>query len=659
MQRLIQPGDGPIKQSHGHDMVSRFSTGVVSSGGPPRPTMTGMVTHLSAGTGTIRLSTDIHPDREAAALQVAHVIATALRSAAAAGRRYVLVLPTGSTPIPVYRHLVEWHRAGELSFRQAVIFNLDEYHGLPATHPQSYAQFMHTHLIGHIDIDPANVHIPRGDLPSEAVGAEVAAYEQAMLDAGGVDLAILGIGANGHIGFNEPGSPRNARTRLVRLHPRTRRDALREFGAAAAVPDHGISMGVGSILAARRIILLATGATKASALSAAIEGPVSPACPASYLQDHSAATVICDEAAAVRFEIRRKPWLADRVDWTPALERAAAIDVAEQSGKALLTCADADYAAHGLVELLERTPVDVLNLEAFRHLHATITGWPGGKPPARRRPGDIARPGDEVHPKTVVVFSPHPDDDVIGMGGTIARLVEQGHQVHIAYQTPGHRAVHDDDLDRHLAFVRGAIIAAEAAPVDFSGADRTRLKALVRRTEATAGAAVVGVAEEHLHFLDCPGYAGNDFGPADTTLHLDLLRRLRPHQIYAAGDLADPNGTHRRCLMALREALTLAGGDDWREGCACLLYRGGWDGFTPGETTLAIPLSEADVQRKRQAILRHQSQKDRAMFLGEDSREFWQRAEDRTRGSAEAYAKLGLPRYVAVECFAHWNQEQP
>lgn len=614
-----------------------------------------MTTHLAAGNGTVHISTDIHLNSEAAAIYVAQVIATGLRSSAAAGRRFVLILPTGNTPIRVYQHLVAMHSSGEITFRHAVIFNLDEYHGLPAGHPQSYAHFMQRHLIGHIDIDPDHVHIPRGDLPLEMVGAEVAAYEHALHDAGGADLAFLGIGANGHIGFNEPGSPRHARTRLTRLHARTRRDAVREFGTLDSVPERGISMGVASIMGARRILLLATGSEKAKALAAAVEGPVGPACPASFLQEHPGATVVADQNAAAQFEAVRKPWLSGSIAWTPSLERAAAIDVAEHSGKALLTCTPHDYAARGLLELLEKASVDSLNLEAFRYLHASITGWPGGKPPERRRPGDITRPGDEIHPKTVVVFSPHPDDDVIGMGGTIARLIEQGHHVHIAYQTPGFRAVHEDDLDRHLAFTREALAIVGAPESDFTGADRKRLKALIRRTEAVAAAGVVGVTSERLYFLDCPGYELNAFGQVDIELHVSLLRRLRPHQIYTAGDLADPNGTHLRCLLALQAAMIACKDDAWAASCAAFLYRGGWDGFQPSEMDMAVPLSEEDVLRKRQAIIRHQSQKDRAMFLGEDDREFWQRAEDRTKGYAEILARLGMPRYAALECFARWS----
>ncbi|MBA3686891.1 MAG: glucosamine-6-phosphate deaminase, partial [Planctomycetes bacterium] len=588
---------------------------------------------------------------------VARAVGDAIRAAAQAGRRFVLGLPTGGTPVPVYRRLVAWHKAGTLSFRHVVTFNLDEYHPMQAAHAQSYRQFMTQQLFAHVDIDPANAHVPRGDMPADAAAEHALAYERAIQAAGGIDLQLLGIGGNGHIGFNEPGSPRVSRTRLVRLHPRTRRDAARDFGGEANVPTGGVTMGVATILSARRVLLLATGAGKAAAIASAVEGNVDPACTASFLQEHGDVEFVVDAGAASRLESVRKPWLVGPVEWDAALERAAAIDVAESARKPLLSLTTADYQARGLADLLHRRPADELNLDVFRHLQATITGWPGGKPPDRRRPGDIPRFDDTVHPKTVLVFSPHPDDDVIGMGGTIARLVEHGHPVHIAYQTPGFRAVFDDDLERHLSFVRSAVAMAGLPAPDMSKVDVRRLKALVRRTEATAGAAVCGVPAERLHFIDCPGYEANKLGDADIALHVDLLRRVRPHQIYAAGDLLDPNGTHRRCLEALHQALLICRADDWVKTCTAWLHRGAWDEFAPNEIDRAVPLSPPDVLRKRQAVLRHQSQKDRVMFPGEDTREFWQRAEDRNRATADRLDALGLARYAAVESFARWHWE--
>jgi glucosamine-6-phosphate deaminase len=619
----------------------------------PRP-----IRRISAGTGPIRIATRICPDAASAARCIAEAIAETIRAAAAAGRTCVLGLPTGGTPVPVYRQLVAWHRAGTLGFRHVIAFNLDEYHGLPRSSPRSYWRFMHAELFDHVDIDPANVHLPRGDLPEDEVAEHAADYERAIAAAGGIDLMLLGIGRNGHIGFNEPGSPLCSRTRLVRLAPSTRSAATGDFAGHEPVPTAGVTMGVATILAARRVLLLAGGVAKAAAVAAAVEGPAGLACPASFLQGHPDAEVVCDADAASALVAVRKPWLVGPVDWSEPTIRAAVIDVAVSTGRPLLALSVADYHARGLGELLDRHgPADRLNLETFRGLVQRITGWPGGKPPDRRRPGDIPQCDDEVHPKTVLVFSPHPDDDVIGMGGTIARLCEHGHAVHIAYQTAGHRGVHDDDLVRHLEFVAGAFRLAGLPAPDLAAAPRASLKALVRRTEAVAAAALVGVPAERLHFIDSPLYERGAAGDDDLARHVALLEQVRPHQLYAAGDLADPNGTHRRCLRVLRAALLRCAGSPWFAGCSRWLYRGAWDAYGAEELERAVPLSPTDVLRKRQAILRHQSQKDRVMFPGDDVREFWQRAEDRTREAAQGLDRLGLAQYAAVEVFARFRME--
>lgn len=613
-----------------------------------------------AGTGPLRIPTSVAADADAAATHVAQIVADAIRDAAKAGRRFVLGLPTGQTPVRVYRRLIAMHQAGQLSFRHVITFNLDEYHPMARDDAQSYWTFMHRNLFDHVDLDPASIHIPRGDLPDAEIPAQAAAYERAIRDAGGIDLMLLGIGGNGHIGFNEPGSPACSRTRQVRLAHSTRRDAAKDFGSEDKVPTGGVSMGVATILACRRVVLLALGAGKASAVAAAVEGTPDATCPASFLQSHPDTEIVCDQGAASRLTITRKPWLAGPVAWTEKTIRAAVIDVAESARKPLLALTVADYQARGLNELLDHHgPADRLNLETFRQLTARITGWPGGKPPDRRRPGDIADPSDQMHPKTVLVFSPHPDDDAISLGGIISRLVEQGHRVHIAYQTAGHRAVHEGDLDRHLSFIAGACAAAGKTAPDLAGASRATLKALVRRTEAATSAAEMGVPAANLHFLDSPLYTASTVGDEDARIHIELLRRLRPNQIYAAGDLADPNGTHRRCLEALARSLRQCAGDDWFATCSCWLYRGAWDDYGPDQFDRAVPLAPGDVLRKRQAILRHQSQKDRVLFPGDDDREFWQRAEDRNRALAERLDRLGLPQYVAIEALARWNPKDP
>lgn len=610
---------------------------------------------ISAGSGPVRLSLRLTNDAESAARHIATLVAHTIRTCAGQKRRCVLGLPTGKTPLPIYKLLVEWHRAGQLSFKNVTTFNLDEYHGLPRSSPQSYWAFMHQALFDHVDIEPGAINLPRGDLPEAEVAEHAAAYERAITEAGGMDLVILGIGGNGHIAFNEPGAPASSRTRLVRLAPNTRRAAAADFGGEKNVPTGGVTMGIGTILAAKRVVLLATGAGKSAAIAAAVEGHVDTTCTASYLQTHHDAEVVCDPGAAARLVAVRKPWLVGPVAWDARRTIAATIDVAETAKKPLLSLTSEDYQSRALGELLDHSgPADRLNLDCFRAFQGRITGWPGGKPVDRRRPGDIPQPDDGIFPKTVVVFSPHPDDDVIGMGGTIARLVEQGHQVHIVYQTAGHRAVHDDDLRRHLAFVNGTAEITGSARPAVDAQHTAKLKALVRRTEATAGAAIVGVPKEHLHFLDSPLYGRGSVGEDDVALHVTLLNKLRPHQVYSAGDLADPNGTHRRCLLALRSALRSCATADWWTTCSCWLYRGAWDEYELDQIDRLVPMSPSDVLRKRQAVLKHQSQRDGAMFMGEDAREFWQRAEEKNTGLAARLDRLGLAQYAALEAFVRW-----
>ena len=609
---------------------------------------------IPAGTARARLSVIIADSPEAAAALVAERIAAAVRAAGVRG--LVLALPTGGTPIPVYRRLVEAHRAGGLSFAHATCFNLDEYAGLSGDDPRSYRRFMRAQLFDHVDCPPAQVHIPRGDVLPADIPAHAQAYEAAIAAAGGIDLGLLGIGRNGHIGFNEPGSGAGSRTRLVWLDAATRADAVREFGDLAQVPRGGVTMGVATIRAARRLLLLACGEAKAAAIAAAVEGEPGPGCPASWLQDHPDVTVICDPAAASRLTALRAPWLGGPVAWDDGLARRAVTACALAARKPILALTEADHQAQGLHQLLaERGGVHEVNLAAYRGLHAAITGWPGGKPPERRRPGDIPRPRDAIHPKRVLILSPHPDDDVIGMGGTLIRLVDHGHQVVVAHCTSGANAVPEEDVARWCD-----VAAATGAPAPGTGpAERRRLKALIRRAEARSAARACGLAEDAVGFLDLPFYdrAERTVGEDDLAAMLALLDRVRPHQLYAAGDLRDPNGTHRRCLEVLRLALLRRRDAPWLAGCELLLYRGAWDAWAPHELAMAVPLAPADVERKRRAILCHRSQADGALFPGEDRREFWQRAEDRCAEAAAQLDALGLAQYAAIEGFAAWSPE--
>ena len=603
---------------------------------------------IAAGSGPVRLPVRLAPSPEAATAWVTEQIIELIRSTAKAGRRCVLILPTGGTPRAIYARLVAEHRSNGLSFRHVVTFNLDEYHGLAPDHGESYHAFMQRELFAHIDIDPANTHVPRGDLAAEAVAGHAAAYEAQIEALGGADLCLLGIGRNGHIAFNEPGSSPDSRTRLIALDRTTRLDAAKAFGGVAHVPLRGVSMGVGSIRAARRILLIALGEAKAPALAAAIEGPQSTACPASLLQDHADITIITDPPAAAHLSAVRRPWLTGMVRWTRQLVVQAVTDLSLRSATPVLGLTERHYEEHGLTELVaDRGDVEALNRDVFRDLQAVITGWPGGKPPHLRRPGDIPRPDDDIHPKRILVLSPHPDDDVISMGGTLARLADHGHQVVVAYGVAGHGGVLDDDAQRHLAFVRDLT----GREVD---ADPKRVKALIRRTEAVAACAVCGIPPTQLRFLELPFYdrPGRVLAVDDVRIMVDLLREIAPHQLYAAGDLSDPHGTHRKVLTVVECAWQEVAGEAWAARCRRWLYRGAWAGWEPHEVGMAVPLSPSDIERKRQAILRHQSQKDRVAVPGEDPREFWQRAAERNRAAAETFDQLGLAHYAALETFA-------
>ncbi len=613
---------------------------------------------IAAGSGPVRMPLHLTQTAEAATAWVTEQIAELIRSTAKANKRCVLILPTGGTPRAIYARLIAEYRAKRLSFKHVVTFNLDEYHGLAPTHPESYRAFMQRELFDHIDIDPANAHVPRGDLPAEGVAAHAATYEAQIEALGGADLCLLGIGRNGHIAFNEPGSSADSRTRLIALDRTTRLDAAKSFGGVAQVPLRGVSMGVGSIRAAKRILLIALGDAKATALAAAVEGPHTSACPASLLQDHPAVTIIADPAAAAHLSAVRRPWLIGPVTWTQPLVVQAVTDLALHAETSVLCLTERHYEEYGLTELVAdwsstKGDVEAINRDVFRALQAVITGWPGGKPPHLRRPGDIPRADDDIHPKRVLVLSPHPDDDVISMGGTLARLADHGHEVHVAYGVSGHGGVLDDDAERHLSFVRELTGSSSKEPTAPT-ATPARVKGLIRRTEAVAACAVCGVPASRLRFLDLPFYdrPGRVLAADDVQEMVALLREVKPHQLYAAGDLSDPHGTHRLVLTVTERAWEIVKADPWAATCRRWLYRGAWAGWEPHEVGMAVPLSPSDVERKRQAVLRHQSQKDRVAVPGDDAREFWQRAADRNRDAARTFDRLGLAAYAALETFA-------
>ena len=627
-----------------------------------------------------KLNCTILPSSKAAAVYVAQQIAALIRSREQAGQMAVLGLATGSTPTGIYAELARMHREEGLSFQNVITFNLDEYFPMQPEDLQSYVRFMREHLFDLIDMKPENIHIPDGTVPVETVNEYCRSYEQAIVDAGGIDIQILGIGRTGHIGFNEPGSDQSTRTRMITLDRITRIDAASDFFGAENVPRRAITMGVGTIMEAKRVFMLAFGENKSTIIARTVEGDVSSLVPATYLQQHSNAEVLLDDAAAAGLTRARCPWLFDTVEWTPATIRRAVIWLSEKLDKALLKLTDSDYNEEGLQDLLaEYGSAYDINLQVFRHLQGTIVGWPGGKPDSMKKPGDRPQPFDHIFPKRIVVFSPHPDDDVISMGGTLIRLAEQGHEVHIAYQTSGNIAVFDEDAVRFAEFVvefcsqfgvlSERIVDLEThvdqflrnkMPGQVDSKEVQQIKGLIRRGEARAGARCCGVSEDKLHFLDMPFYETGHvkkkpLGEEDIKIIADLMRDIKPHQIYAAGDLSDPHGTHRTCLKAIVEACDVCREDDWYQESEVWLYRGAWQEWPIHQVEMAVPISPHEVRQKRNAIFKHESQKDRALFPGPDMREFWQRAEARNSDTALRYDKLGLAEYEAIEGFVRWD----
>ena len=605
----------------------------------------------------------IYADDKAASRAVAREIAQLVTERNAAGRPTVLGLATGHTPLALYRELARLCRDEGLDLARVVTFNLDEYWPIDPKALQSYHGWMRENFFRHVNVRPENIHIPSGAVAEDDIDAHCRAYEQAIRQAGGIDLQVVGIGRVGHVGFNEPGSARDSRTRRVRLDKVTRKDAASDFFGEASVPPMALTMGIATILEARRIRLLAFGEHKAPIVRRAVEEPVSDRVAASFLQGHTDAMFCLDEAADDDLTRLATPWLLGPCAWDERLERQAAIWLARQVDKPILKLTDEDYGEHGLADLTAaRGGAYHVNLAVFRHLMGTITGWPGGKKGHRR----------------VLVLSPHPDDDVISMGGTLARFVEQGHEVHVAYMVSGYLSVFDHDVARYADFVLGfnrifGLTPEQTAtieqhidqflrqkrPGDVDSTEVRAVKALIRRGEALDAARHCGVPEARTHFLELPFYDTGTVqkrlvGPDDVAAVLRLLDDVRPQVVFAAGDLSDPHGTHRLCLeavLAALEAYEAAGGP----APVMWLYRGAWQEWPPHQIDMAVPLAPDELKRKRFAIFRHQSQKDRAMFPGPyDAREFWQRAEERNMGSAHLYDALGLPEYHAIEAFARW-----
>ena len=624
-----------------------------------------------------RIPTTIFDDSEKASKAVALEIAALIRQKAKENKPAVLGLATGSSPKKVYQELIRMHKEEGLSFKNVITFNLDEYHPMEPDSVQSYVRFMKEQLFDQIDIPVTNYHLPDGTLPIEKIPEFCKDYEDKIEKLGGLDFHLLGIGRNGHIGFNEPGSLINSKTRLMTLDINTKIDAAVDFGGLAKVPKKAITLGIDKIMQAKRIVLLAWGEHKAESVAKAVEGQVTSDIPASYLQQHTNATFILDETAAALLTRIKTPWLVDSVTWDRKMIKKAVAHLSLHLEKPVLKLTNKDYNENGLSDLLSLYgQAYEINIEVFNYLQHTISGWPGGIPNA-----DDTNRQERAFPakKKVIIFSPHPDDDIISMGGTFQRLQDQGHEVHVAYQTTGNIAVADDEALRFAEFVvdfnekfesvntkankiyKDAVRFLKNKKDSELDIDAVRqIKGLIRKGEAKNTCRFVGIKKEHAHFLEMPFYETGTIrkkplAEVDIQLIIDLIDTVQPHQIYAAGDLADPHGTHKVCLDAIFEAISRIKHREYMKNCWVWLYKGAWAEWDIDQIEMAVPMSPDQVFKKRMGIFKHQSQKDGVVFQGDDSREFWQRAEDRNRGTAQIYNKLGLAEYEAMEAFVRWK----
>ncbi len=610
---------------------------------------------------------------------VANEIASLIRAKEAAGKPCVIGLATGSTPKTMYAELVRMHREEGLSFKNVITFNLDQYYPMHKDALQSYHYFMRKNLFEQTDINPANYHLPDGMVPKDQIKEHCLAYEKQIEAAGGLDLQILGIGVNGHIGFNEPGSGIYTKTRLINLDNSTRLANAYEFGNMSQVPRMAITMGISTILKSKSIILMAWGQNKAPVIQKAVEEDDIEDVPASLLQNHDDCLFVVDESAAGELTRFKSPWLTGECTWTDTVMKHAVVNLSLKLQKPILSLTNNDYNDNGLSDLLvEKGDAYAINLQVFYLLRDSITGWPGGKPTEQRSSHPERH---DPFPKNVLLFSPHPDDDIISMGGTFMRLQDQGHHVHVAYQTSGNIAVTDEFVTRFIDFAVGfenmfdiddtksknildeAIAFLQHKKTSEKDTDTIRaIKGLIRRCEARATCKYVGLVEDHVHFMNLPFYETgtiekNPLSRADIQQTIDLLNTLQPHQVYCAGDFADPHGTHKVCFDVILAALKeiKASNAEWIKDCWVWLYKGAWQEWDIAEIEMAVPLSPDQVIRKRNGIFIHQSQKDTVPFQGSDDREFWQRAEERNSNTAKIYARLGLTQYAAMEAFVRWK----
>ena len=626
-----------------------------------------------------KIPTDIYESAEEGANHVAYEIAQLIRDKQKAGRFCVLALPGGNSPRNVYSALIRIHKEEGLSFRNVIIFNLYEYYPLTSDAINSNLNALKEMFLDHVDVDKQNIFSPDGTIPKDTIFEYCRLYEQRIESFGGLDAVLLGIGRVGNIGFNEPGSRLNSTTRLILLDNDSRNEASKMFGSIESTPISSITMGVSTILAAKKIYLMAWGEDKAKMVKECVEGAVTDTIPASFLQTHNNAHVVIDLSAAGNLTRIHRPWLVTSCEWNDKLIRSAIVWLCQLTGKPILKLTNKDYNENGLSELLALFGSAYnVNIKIFNDLQHTITGWPGGKPNA----DDTYRPERaKPYPKRIVVFSPHPDDDVISMGGTIRRLVEQKHDVHVAYETSGNIAVGDEEVIRFLHFINGfnqifnnsedKVVVDKYAEIrkflkekkdgDIDTRDILTIKGLIRRGEARTACTYNNIPLDHCHFLDLPFYETGRIqkGPlteADVEIVRNLLREVKPHQIFVAGDLADPHGTHRVCTDAVFAAIDLEKeeGAKWLKDCRIWMYRGAWAEWEIENIEMAVPISPEELRAKRNSILKHQSQMESAPFLGNDERLVWQRSEDRNRGTAALYDNLGLASYEAMEAFVEY-----
>ena len=627
-----------------------------------------------------KVPTDIFPTIEEGAVDIADQLEADIKKREQEGRKFVMGVGSGSSLTPIFQELIRRHEAGRLSFRNVVVFNAYEYFPLNAENVNRSINQLKERFLNHVDIEAENIFTPDGTLAQDDVQEHCRQYEQHIKEQGGLDVILLGIGRMGNIATNEPGSSITSASRLILIDETAREEMKMSFGSQETVPPCSITMGISTILSARRIFLTAWGEEKADIIKKTVEGKVSDTVPASFLQTHNDAHVVIDLSAAAKLTRIQHPWLVASCKWTDKLVRSALVWLCQVTGKPILKLTNKDYNENGLSELLALYGSAYnANIKIFNDLQHTITGWPGGKPDAddTYRP-ERARP----FPKRVIVFSPHPDDDVISMGGTLRRLVQQGHDVHVAYETSGNIAVGDEEVVRFMHFINGfnqlfgneqdEVIKSKYKEIkeflkhkkegDIDTQDVRTIKGLIRRGEARTACTFNQIPLDHVHFLDLPFYESGKIeklpmGEADVNIVRKLISTVQPHQIYVAGDLADPHGTHRKCTDAVLAAIDLEkeAKAAWLKDCRVWMYRGAWAEWEIENIEMCVPISPEELRAKRNSILKHQSQMESAPFLGNDERLFWQRSEDRNRGTAKLYDDLGLACYEAMEAFVEYK----